>query len=202
MYIEREVTEGRYRYKHRCPQCGDERWTCHAKQTICKKCAGKNSYTPAKVERADLRKRGDGYITKQGYHLVYDGRRYVPAHRLAFPDIPDDYVVHHIDGDKTNNKLSNLYPCSKADHRKVHHQLEAICYELVRSGLITFEDGNYIKSTTIEESIVANLVNSGETLPDNAEGNPEPSPARGRCNDYPLPEYVASAMEARDTQIG
>jgi hypothetical protein len=31
-----------------------------------------------------------------------------------------DVVVHHIDGDKTNNKLSNLIPVCNSCHTKIH----------------------------------------------------------------------------------
>jgi len=33
-----------------------------------------------------------------------------------------------------------------------------------------------------------------------AVGNPEPSPAMGRCNDYPAMEYTSSEVEAQSIQ--
>lgn len=38
---------------------------------------------------------------------------------------PDTEVVHHIDGDKTNNTPENLLICTHAYHTALHHRLEA-----------------------------------------------------------------------------
>lgn len=90
---------------------------------------------------------GKGYVTKQGYHLTWTGVRYEPTHRVllreAGVDVPINSVVHHVDGDKLNNALSNLVVCTKASHRALHHQLEEVSMSLVRQGLIKFEEGEY-----------------------------------------------------------
>jgi hypothetical protein len=50
-------------------------------------------------------------------------------------------IVHHIDGDKRNNKLDNLCVLNdKKEHQSVHHQLEVIAMELVRKGVIKFNE--------------------------------------------------------------
>lgn len=91
---------------------------------------------------------GKGYVTKQGYHLTWTGERYEPTHRVLLlesgVEIPEGHVVHHIDGDKLNNDLSNLIVCSKTEHRSLHHQLEEVSMALVRSGTIVFKEGKYI----------------------------------------------------------
>lgn len=91
---------------------------------------------------------GKGYVTKQGYHLTWTGKRYEPTHRVklreAGVEIPDGHVVHHVDGNKLNNELSNLVVCSKSDHRSLHHQLEAVSMQLVRDGIIKFIEGAYV----------------------------------------------------------
>lgn len=195
-YKERKKENGKYRYLHECPSCTKERWTSNAKSGKCSKCAGKESYTPPSVERKDKRKYGDGYITKQGYHLVYTEEGYKPAHRLAFPELPKDHVVHHVDGDKLNNKIENLHPCSKKEHREIHGQLERLSYLLIQQGLIVFKDGKYFLSTSMEQFMLANSVNSGEAVASDVDGNPEPSPVTGRCNDYPLEEYTQASGSA------
>lgn len=196
----------KYQYLYECRVCTVQYWSqaSYKEPPRCRSCAGRQTYTPSKVDRADIRKRGDGYITKQGYHLVYDGTGYVPAHRLAFPDLPPSMVVHHIDGDKLNNDLSNLVPLSRADHRRAHSSLEDQAFVLIQKGLITYDatTNTYSLSSSMKKLIELIPVNSGEPQTDGAVGNPEPSQPHevGRCNDYPLEEYARSLVEARDTQ--
>jgi hypothetical protein len=47
-------------------------------------------------------------------------------------------VVHHIDGDKRNNKLENLFLTTIAEHNKLHAESESIIFELVKQGKIVF----------------------------------------------------------------
>ena len=203
MYIDRRTqtnSKGRsvYQYLVECPCCKEQRWAWSAKATYCKSCAGKTSYTPPTKERKDKRKRGSGYITKQGYHLLFDGEKYVPAHRMAFPNLPEDYVVHHIDGNKLNNAVSNLLPLTKKAHKELHGQLERVSYMLIQAGVIEFdrESGTYRLSTSAQKWVEQYSVNSGKPLPSGVEGNPEPSPKWGRCNDYPIEEYSQAAGSA------
>jgi CRISPR/Cas system-associated protein Cas10 (large subunit of type III CRISPR-Cas system) len=52
--------------------------------------------------------------------------------------IPAGYVVHHIDGDKCNNKKENLDMMTVQEHNNAHSKSESIIFQLVKSGLITF----------------------------------------------------------------
>ena len=52
-------------------------------------------------------------------------------------------VVHHINGDKFDNRPENLTVQTRSKHRVLHAQLEALGFELVREGLISFVDGKY-----------------------------------------------------------
>lgn len=48
--------------------------------------------------------------------------------------------MHHIDGNRQNNKLENLVVIpSNKHHRITHHSLQKIGYELVKAGLIQFD---------------------------------------------------------------
>lgn len=58
---------------------------------------------------------------KNGYKTLRDGtfvHRYV-AERTYGP-IPRGYEVHHINGDKEDNRPCNLAVLSKEEHRKIH----------------------------------------------------------------------------------
>ncbi len=189
MLISSKIDErGRYRYLVECPYCEKQRWVAHKRASTCKVCAGKQSYVAPSVPRRDKRMPGDGYITSQGYHLVYRDGRYIPAHRIVAGEIPENHVVHHIDGNKINNKPENLIVLSKKDHRETHGQLERLSYYLIQTGMIEFSDGRYSLSSAMKKFVDENAVNSGEALSVDAEGNPEPIPHVGRCNDYPFEE--------------
>ena len=48
-------------------------------------------------------------------------------HRLVFEDfyqikLPSDIVIHHEDGDTTNNQIWNLVPMTPAEHNTLHHK--------------------------------------------------------------------------------
>ena len=98
--------------------------------------------------------RGGEYIDRWGYKMVRAPQRdvanpYSPEHVLvAEAQIGRQLkkyseVVHHINGDKGDNRPENLLVCTKAKHRVLHRQLETIGYELVRRGQIEFRDGEY-----------------------------------------------------------
>lgn len=70
---------------------------------------------------------GRAYIGKHGYYVVTsskEGNHNKLLHRLVYEDahgkIPDGYHVHHKDGNKTNNVLSNLELISESEHHKIH----------------------------------------------------------------------------------
>jgi len=48
-------------------------------------------------------------------------------------------VVHHIDGDKANNDLSNLDLCTVQQHNKCHAVLEGIVLELYKQGQVGYD---------------------------------------------------------------
>lgn len=78
-------------------------------------------------------KRHKPYITKEGYRQVYrpndpDARDngYVPEHRYIARKnnknkLDDSLVVHHRDGNKLNNKPSNLQILTPQEHYRIHN---------------------------------------------------------------------------------
>ena len=68
--------------------------------------------------------RGYKYIFSPN-HPFTNKNKYVREHRLIIEAFLGRYltseeVIHHIDRDKSNNKIGNLQICSKGEHRKLH----------------------------------------------------------------------------------
>lgn len=69
--------------------------------------------------------RGGGYIAvRRPGHPLADKQGYVMEHRLvlweAGIEIPDGHHVHHLNGDKTDNRIENLTVVSASDHQREH----------------------------------------------------------------------------------
>jgi hypothetical protein len=97
--------------------------------------------TPRNIKQASLKKEKhpkwkNGKITdKRGYVFIYSpnhpnatkigGSLYVPEHRLIMEKhlkryLTEDEVVHHKDGNPSNNKLNNLKLFTKWSHNSFH----------------------------------------------------------------------------------
>lgn len=59
-------------------------------------------------------------------------------------------VVHHINGDKTDNEINNLFLCTRKEHGTLHKQLEGLAMELVKDGLIVFMDDRYVLTKALK----------------------------------------------------
>jgi hypothetical protein len=68
-----------------------------------------------------------GYATNQsGYLLVRDSGRYKRSHRVIVEEslgrkLNPDEVVHHINGDKKDNRIENLQVMTKSEHSRLHY---------------------------------------------------------------------------------
>ena len=114
----------------------------------------KMNYTPEHVEklRANLqkamevvrkRKDGESFQTRTGHYrqmkvpkdsphrIVCNNSGYAAEHRVIAAralgrSLKRDEVVHHINGDKTDNRHQNLLICSNAYNRWLHERMAAI----------------------------------------------------------------------------
>lgn len=64
--------------------------------------------------------------------------KYAITQELQRP-LAEKEQVHHIDGNKHNNRITNLLLCENAKtHRDIHHQMEFLIYELVARKVVRF----------------------------------------------------------------
>ncbi len=127
----------------------------------CEKCFGQSAIKGQVSRRKNLDKMiGDRQIDHLGYPTIYVGKNYpyskdyggrIREHIIVMEKHlkralkhtgvrdPTSEVVHHIDGDKTNNKVSNLQVMTQIQHNKCHAGNDALIIELYRSGLVSYD---------------------------------------------------------------
>lgn len=142
-------------------------------KTYCRKCAsqsnglkrrGKPSHNKGKKLSAEQKGanhpswKGGKYIGGDGYVMIYVGdngseigwHSYRKEHTIVFEEslnrkLTADEVIHHIDGDKTDNQIENLWLTDGIGHRNAHNSLQNIGYVLYKKGIIGFDktQGSY-----------------------------------------------------------
>lgn len=107
--------------------------------------------------------------TKDGYNRIttpdktretihtYEAKK---LYRLLDLEWKDEFIVHHIDADRSNYLLSNLsiFP-SGGIHMQYHHQMERVMYDfLVQNNLLTkfYLDNPQLKLITLKEMLKEN----------------------------------------------
>jgi hypothetical protein len=110
--------------------------------------------------------KGGRYIDAHGYVMIHCPKEnatckwdhYRKEHTVIMEkylgrELNKNEIVHHIDGDKTNNKLDNLILCSNSEHRDMHVSIQNFGYELIKKGLLYFDHQtkSYIANTKMFE---------------------------------------------------
>jgi len=92
-----------------------------------------------------------------GYTYIYHPNHpnappsgYISEHRFIAEELVGrvleiDEFVHHIDMDKTNNNLENLFISKQRGHKIIHASFSRLCKTLIDRGIVYFdrEDGVY-----------------------------------------------------------
>lgn len=154
-------------YKFKCDTCGTEyeKDKSHIGSTkrlsndythFCKKCfshaaaadLGRDTF------KKNQRKRiGEKTIDSLGYVRIYVGDTHqhskgycgsIREHVMQMENhlgrkLEKGEVVHHIDGNKTNNNLDNLDLCTVQEHNKCHSASEGLVFELYKKGLVRYD---------------------------------------------------------------
>jgi len=114
-----------------CKICGHKRIVNkHQKRDRCLFCPRKRKAPPHGKDHGNY-KHG---ISKQGYKRIFIDKKRVQEHRYVFESymgrqLKRGEVIHHIDFNKLNNDINNLYLCaSMYEHMKINRNLEKLGY--------------------------------------------------------------------------
>ena len=73
---------------------------------------------------SDTQKKFHGFTFYKNNHGCWGGS--IGMHRLVWTyfngEILDGYEIHHVDGDRENNNISNLVMLTSKEHRKIHSE--------------------------------------------------------------------------------
>ena len=97
-----------------------------------------------------------GYRIEKGYRYIYkpdypgNKEGWVREHKYIYETetgktIPKGYKLHHIDMDKQNNAIENLWLCTNKEHTDAHTSLNIIIKRLMEKEVIGFSDGKYYR---------------------------------------------------------
>lgn len=151
LYSRCKKCEGERKYELHCVKCSDIFHVSHRhwrkiKVPKCLKCH--------RIENGERNaaRAGESIRSTKGYEYVkeHGSNKYAFNHRLRVSQhlgrpLTKEEVVHHLDGDKLNNYIENLWLCDAKKHNAAHRSLELIALEMYRNGEVIFnkDTGQY-----------------------------------------------------------
>jgi HNH endonuclease len=102
---------------------------------------GLNSHaTKNRGKRTDKR----GYVIIGRYHPDNTKERSMYEHTWVMEQylkrsLNPGESIHHIDGNKSNNDINNLYLCDNSKHRQAEYSLQRLIPNLLQKGVISFD---------------------------------------------------------------
>lgn len=150
-----QCSKGHWGKNFVCDDCGIAFYVSHRnvskrKTKKCITCARK--FATTKIIASNKRDATYVSYTQKGYRVITvpGMSKYQLEHRKVMADhigraLTKTEVVHHIDEDKLNNKIENLWLTNHANHRKAHNSLLRAAWSCVKNGTIVFnkEKGIY-----------------------------------------------------------
>lgn len=126
-------------YKHYCDECDGFRLAQQDSRT-------------ARIENLRA-KVGEKHVDSLGYVSVYVGDTHpysegycgsIREHIMVMENhlgrkLKKGEIVHHIDGDKTNNDIDNLDICTVQEHNACHANSEEVVFELYKKELVGYD---------------------------------------------------------------
>lgn len=129
-------------------------------KSFCKSCVSKIGLNKlagmvgyeSRIKNNLEQKVGKIVTARDGYPEIYIGKNYpyrtggytsIREHIFVMENylgrrIEKGEIVHHIDGNKSNNSIDNLFLTTVAEHNKLHAESESIIFELVKHDLVVF----------------------------------------------------------------